>query len=154
MEALGLALQGSKNFDTLHKIGQNPKVFRSHHLFREIQRVLHETDLLRVIVEESAFDLDRLQIPAPRSAIKALEQCVATSHELARELSVFEDPKLPRTVTYLSDWVPIRRQVKDLLDAFRISAGLLREISSESVSTKVCWYLVELGADCGQCTYS
>jgi hypothetical protein len=145
MDALALALHGSRSFDTLHKISQNPKLAQSHHLFRKIQRILHEFDLLRVIVEESAFDLDRLQILAPRSAIKALEQCVAIGHELVQILSVFGDPNLLRPVTFISDWVPVKRQVKDLLEAFRVSAGLLRDLSSEFVTCQVLMVFSQAG---------
>jgi hypothetical protein len=128
MEPLAVLSLGHATVQALQGL---PMLQQNSHVPSEVQRISYETELLRSIVEDASFDLDRLHVPPPRSALKAMEQCASVSYEMAILLSPFKTNSILKQVALTSIWLARKPRISEVLDTFRAVAGFLREITAE-----------------------
>lgn len=116
------------------------KLFKS--LFQDVseikgvQRISSETEILHAMTVESASMLDSLASAPPRSAQVALRQCENNAMHLKSLIVRHMDigPAGSSTLKRMkraAGTTHAINQIEDALDAFRVSASLLRQIAAE-----------------------
>lgn len=100
-------------------------------IHKEIRRIIAEFEILGAIVQESSSTLARLTESPPYSATMAMKQCSDTGTALVSMLDEFNTSSRLRQALYALEWVERKARIKDLLEAFRVSTSLLREVTAE-----------------------
>ena len=120
--------------DVLKTVRIIRSALHNYRTFEGVQRILSETEILSAMTFESASMLDSLASSPPRSAEVALRQC----EDNAMHLKYLIDDRLPSLEGGKNGLSKrnkndkdIKADMEDALDAFRVSAGLLRQVAAE-----------------------
>lgn len=100
-----------------------------------VQKVLSELRILNAIMLESTSIISELGGTAPESVEVALLECRATGHELRQLVEKVRPERFvgrkKNSLRFALFWELRQSKIKELLESFRTSCHLLRQIAAE-----------------------